>query len=793
MAVAWFLSFLVICNSLHSCAVSASVSTRPISVNIGCAFSLNSTIGKVVKIAIDAATEDINSSPRVLRGTLLKLRVQEDTKASRFQAVIETMKLMESEAVAVIGAETATTAHVVSHIANELNVPLLSVSATDPTMSPLQYPFFVLTAQSDLFQMAAIAAILNHYKWREVIAIYSDDDDGRNSITTLGEKVAEDYGKITYRAALKPDASEDDITSMLIQVRSEASRVIVVHVPIAFGSLVFDVAQVLNMTGNGYVWIATSWLSTLLDTENRLPIETHDKFLGVLTLRMHSQDSNLKRAFVSRWRNLSSSEGSHDLPGLNVYGLYAYDTVWLVARALDAFFKDGGNITFTKYEKLYKRVERFSSFRALKFFDGGKLLLKKIEQTNMTGITGPLSFTSDRFLLNPAFEVLNAVGNGYRRIGYWSNYSGLSIVPPEALHQKEANITVSSQQLSTVIWPGDTKETPLGWVFPSGGREFVFGVPNRVYYRELLSRIDESKMFIGFCVDVFRAALNLLPYPVSYKLEPFGDGKTNPSPTDLVRQVRADVYDGAIGDIAITTARTTMADFTQPFIQSGIAFVAPIRKLSPSMWSFLRPFTPQMWGVSASFFLFVGAVIWVLEHRVNDQFRGPPKKQVVTTLWFIFSTLFTAQKEKVLSTLGRFVVIVWLLVVFIINNSYTASLSSILTAEKLSYRWRVNATDGSLRIGYQRGSFLRHYMTDEYRIDKKLLVPLNSLEEIDKAFADGPENGGISAYVDERPYVELFLSTRCYLTIIDEDFTTFGWGFVSLINPNYAIIMICAF
>lgn len=75
-----------------------------------------------------------------------------------------------------------------------------------------------------------------------------------------------------------------------------------------------------------------------------------------------------------------------------------------------------------------------------------------------------------------------------------------------------------------------------------------------------------------------------------------------------------------------------MADFTQPYVQSSIAFVAPINRLSPQMWSFLRPFTRQMWGITAAFFLIVGAVIWLLEHRVNDAFRGPPKKQVVTTL-----------------------------------------------------------------------------------------------------------------------------------------------------------------
>lgn len=76
-----------------------------------------------------------------------------------------------------------------------------------------------------------------------------------------------------------------------------------------------------------------------------------------------------------------------------------------------------------------------------------------------------------------------------------------------------------------------------------------------------------------------------------------------------------------------------MADFTQPYIESGLVVVAPVRKSNSSAWAFLRPFTPTMWCVTAISFLIVGAVVWILEHRMNDDFRGPPKRQVITMLW----------------------------------------------------------------------------------------------------------------------------------------------------------------
>lgn len=92
-------------------------------------------------------------------------------------------------------------------------------------------------------------------------------------------------------------------------------------------------------------------------------------------------------------------------------------------------------------------------------------------------------------------------------------------------------------------------------------------------------------------------------------------------------------FDAAVGDIAIVTDRTKIVDFTQPYASSGLVVVAPFRKMNTGAWAFLRPFTPLMWIVTGAFFLVIGIVIWILEHRINDEFRGPPRKQLMTILW----------------------------------------------------------------------------------------------------------------------------------------------------------------
>lgn len=389
--------------------------------------------------------------------------------------------------------------------------------------------------------MTAIADIVNYYGWREVIAVYGDDDHGRNGIGALGDKLAERRCKISYKAPMTPEATREEITDALVRVALAESRIIVLHTSTTWGPKVLSVAKSLGMMQNGYVWIATTFLSSFLDIESPLSSDTMDNIQGVITLRMYIPDSERKRKFVSRWTNLTSGKSSNGSLGLSTYGIFAYDTVYVLARALDTFFKRGNRITFS-HDPVLSKLHGDMNLDAVKIFNEGNLLCKSIYEVNMTGTSGPFRYTPDKNLANPAYEIINVIGTGTRRIGYWSNYSGLSIIPPETLYSKPTNRSSANQKLLTVFWPGETTQKPRGWVFPNNGRLLKIGVPNRVSYREFVSQVQQSTdMFKGFCIDVFLSAVNLLPYAVPYKFISYGDGYSNPSNTELVRLITAGV------------------------------------------------------------------------------------------------------------------------------------------------------------------------------------------------------------------------------------------------------------
>lgn len=138
-----------------------------------------------------------------------------------------------------------------------------------------------------------------------------------------------------------------------------------------------------------------------------------------------------------------------------------------------------------------------------------------------------------------------------------------------------------------------------------------------------------------------------------------------------------------------------------------------------------------------------------------------------------------------MSTLGRMVIIIWLFLVLIITSSYTASLTSILTVEQLapSIKGIESLIVGKDHIGFQVGSFSENYLSEELNIPRSRLVPLGSPEEI----ADALNRRTVAAVVDERPYVDEFLSRYCMFQVVGREFTRSGWGFVSTFTSKYLL------
>lgn len=148
---------------------------------------------------------------------------------------------------------------------------------------------------------------------------------------------------------------------------------------------------------------------------------------------------------------------------------------------------------------------------------------------------------------------------------------------------------------------------------------------------------------------------------------------------------------------------------------------------------------------------------------------------------FVFHNNFnTCLGETLASNLSRFVVVIWLFVVFILTQSYTASLTSWLTVQQLQPTPDINyIIQNDWRVGYQNGSYVLETLKG---LGIKNLTPYYSLDNLHCQFRDGRCNGRMDAVIDEIPYMQLFLSKypNDYM-MADSVLKANGFGFVSVL------------
>lgn len=138
--------------------------------------------------------------------------------------------------------------------------------------------------------------------------------------------------------------------------------------------------------------------------------------------------------------------------------------------------------------------------------------------------------------------------------------------------------------------------------------------------------------------------------------------------------------------------------------------------------------------------------------------------------------------ERVMNSWSKLVLIIWLFVVLILKQSYTASLASMLTVQQLKPAF-VDVTEikrNGYFVGYHKGSFVRGLLIKQLNIDPSKLKPYSTPEQYHEALSSGSENGGVAAIFDEIPYIRIFLAMYgSKYTMAGPVYKTDGFGFVS--------------
>ncbi|XP_034893800.1 glutamate receptor 2.7 isoform X2 [Populus alba] len=703
--------------------------------NIGAIIDVNSRTGKEERTAMEIAVQKFNNgSPN----HKLSLYFQ-DSRSSPLQAARAAEKLIEeNEVEVIIGMERWDEAALVADIGSQFKVPVISFSAPaiTPPLASSRWPFLIRMAHSDSNQIRCIASVIQSYNWRRVVTVYEDYTYGGDAgMLALLSKALQDVGsEIEYNLVLPPfsfvsdpkDVVREELTKLLSE--KIQSRVFIV-LQSSFPMMIhlFREAKKMGFVGNDMVWILTDRVTNFLDIVNTSVIHSMEGVLGIKNY--YYDNTSSYQTFLTQFRQKFISEypeeGYYE-PGF--YALRAHDSIAIITQAMD----------------------RLSSNTS-----SPKVFLDNILTTKFVGLSGEINVKAGELLHSPMLRIVNVVGKRYRELDFWISEFGFSNQPVVAKGGAE-NSTEAIRLKRPVIWPGDLQRNPKGWLMPTDTKRMIIGVPGRTSFEKFVkvsTNAAGNKEYDGFCIELFHKVREVLEYDLPYQFEPY-----NGTYDDLVDHVYNKTFDAIVGDVTILANRSDKVEFTQPYAESGLSMIVPA-KSEESAWMFMKPFTKEMWLVTGAILIYTMFIVWFLEHHTNPEFKGPWKNQMGTALWFTFSSLYFAHREKIYSNLTRVVLVVWLFVVLILNSSYTASLTSMLTVRRL----QPNVTDiewlkrSSLKVGCDGDSFVRNYLKNVLGFKPENIKNVGNQYNYEGEF----ESASISAAFLELPYGKVFIGHYC--------------------------------
>ncbi|KAL1211573.1 Glutamate receptor 1.1 [Cardamine amara subsp. amara] len=706
------LSSLVILFLLFSTKIKSEVADSNDGVykevRVGLVLDLSSTEGKILETSFALALSDFYSINKGYR-TRVTVRSR-DSQGDPILALAAATNLLKTAKVEVIvGAQSLQEAKLLATISEKAKVPVISPLVPN-SFSLNKYDHFIQWTHDTTSEAKGITKLIHEFNWKSVVVvIYEDNDDWRESLQILLENFQDEGVDIARSASFAVSSSGEKHMMNQLRKLMKVSRatVFVVHMSEILVSRLFQCVEMLGLMEEGYVWILTA------RTMNRFHYLEGFEFRsmqGVIGFRSYIQVSKEVENFTSRLRMLMDDDDTEAEHSNVVIGVRAHDIACIIATAVEKIILRG-------------KAEAFANVSSD--------LLETIRHSRFKGLSG------DKKFLSETFEIVNIVGIKQRRVGLWSCGS-------------------FSERRRLIDWPGGSGKIPRHRVLAENGEKKLLRVlvsaanrvPNLVSFRP--DPETGANTVSGFCVEVLKTCLARFNYQIEFI--PYLGNYDNLA---YLLYTQKDKYDAAVGDITITSNRSLYVDFTLPYTDIGIGIVT-VKKQSQGMWTFFDPFEKSLWLASGAFFVLTGIVVWLVERPVNPEFQGSWGQQLSMMLWFGFSTIVFAHREKLQKMSSRFLVIVWVFVVLILTSSYSANLTSTKTISRMQLNPQA-VFGGSSGL-------------------KSMNIGASNVIE---AYAEVLRNGTLSHVINEIPYLSILIGNYPNEFIMTDRMTnTNGFGFM---------------
>ncbi len=184
----------------------------------------------------------------------------------------------------------------------------------------------------------------------------------------------------------------------------------------------------------------------------------------------------------------------------------------------------------------------------------------------------------------------------------------------------------------------------------------------------------------GISIDLWRRVADQMHLHYRFAEEPDVQG--------LIDGVTAGKFDVAVAALTVTAGREQILDFTQPFYATGLGIAVPAGG-EASWLPIIRTMTSfgfaQAIGALIGLALAAGFLVWLFEHRHNEDFGGGVAKGLSSGVWWSAAAMTQRSTGSFgpRTVLGRVVAIVWMIASIVTIAVFTASITSVLTIKHL--------------------------------------------------------------------------------------------------------------
>ncbi|XP_055710642.1 glutamate receptor ionotropic, kainate 2-like isoform X2 [Phlebotomus papatasi] len=434
---------------------------------------------------------------------------------------------------------------------------------------------------------------------------------------------------------------------------------------------------------------------------------------NITGIRLYDPEDLRVQQITEYWRYQQKTLGRELNPGLQAHNLttetvLVFDSVIMFAEAL-------------------KQLKGSRQLRPIALncddnltWSSGSSIMNFIKTSHARGLSYDIHFDNKGLRTDFLLDVIELGPAGLQKVGTWNSTEGL-------------NLTRHYQILTA-----DSDENSL--------RNKTFIVltalsPPYGMLTESAHKLSGNARFEGFGIDLIHELSLMLGFNYTFNLQEDGiygskgeDDEWNGMIKELL-EYRADL---AITDLTITADREGAVDFTMPFMNLGISILyKKPSKEPPSLFSFMSPFSKEVWLYLGMAYLGVSLCLFILGRISPGEWDNPyPCIEEPTVLvnqfhfgnclWSTIGVLLQQGTDVAAKApSSRAVASIWSFFTLIMVSSYTANLAAFLTVESV-YSPINNAEDlanakGTIKYGAKRdGSTISFFKDAEYPIYQQM-------------------------------------------------------------------------